>query len=174
MKQITTIFYLSLFLTVCSAQTKNSDHSNTIKEQAAKMGQFLLKKDYKSFCKYTYPEIIEMMGGKKKMIKELEKTLAEMLSKGSYFLNVSFGEPSKIITIGKELQCTVPQTLELKVLNGKLIIKSTLIAITINNGKKWYFVDTSSIDIQTLKRVLPNLSEELIIPKKTQPTFYEE
>jgi len=174
MKQIATIFFLSLFLTACNGQTKNIEYSKTIKEQAEMMGKFLLKKDFMSFCNYTYPKIIEMMGGRQKMIEVMEKGSKEMLSEGTDFLSVAFGEPSKIITIGNELQCTVPQTIEMKVPKGRLITKSTLIAISIDNGKNWYFLDTSGNDIQTMKRALPNLSGELIIPEKTQPTFYEE
>ncbi len=174
MKQIATIFFFALFLTACNGQTKNIDYSKTIKEQAELMGQLLIKKDFMSFSKYTYPKIVEMMGGRHKMVEVMEKESKEMLSEGTDFLNVTFGEPSKIITIGTELQCSVPQTIEMKVPNGRLIIKSTLISISIDNGKNWYFIDTSGGDIQTMKKALPNLSEELIIPEKTQPIFYQE
>jgi hypothetical protein len=174
MKQIATMLFLLVFLTLCNGQTKNFDYSKTIKEQAEMMGQLLLKKDFISFCKYTYPKIIDMMGGKQKMVKVLDKKSKEMLSEGAIFRNVTFGEPSKIITIGNELQCTVPQTIEIKVPNGKLKANSTLIAISIDNGKNWYFVDTSGKDIQTMKKRLPNLSGELVIPETTQPTFYKE
>ncbi len=138
------------------------------------MGKFFLKKDFISFCKYTYPKIVEMMGGTNKMAEVIAKGSKEMLSKGTDFLSITFGEASKIITIGKELQCTVPQVIEMKVPNGRLITRSTLIAISIDNGKKWYFIDTSGKDIQTMKKVLPNLSEELVIPQKKQPVFYQE
>ncbi len=174
MKQIVTIFFLSLFFFVCNGQTRNIDYSNTIKKQAEMMSQLLLKKDFISFCKYTYPKIIDMMGGKQKMVEVMENGTKEMQSSGVEFLHVTIGEPSKIITIRNELQCTVPQTIEMKVPNGRLISKSTLIAISIDNGKNWYFVDTSGKDIETMKKGLPNLSGELIIPEKTQPTFYKE
>ncbi len=172
MKQIATIIFISLFWTTCIGQTKTIDHSKTIKEQADIMGELLLKKDFSSFTKYTYPKVIEMMGGKQKMIAIMELGSKEMLSEGTDFLNVTIGEPSKIITIGIELQCTVPQTIEMKVRNGRLVTESTLIAISTDNGKNWYFVDTPGKDIQTMKKALPNLSGELVIPKKKQPIFY--
>ncbi|MCE2963494.1 MAG: hypothetical protein LW842_10010 [Sphingobacteriales bacterium] len=174
MKHIVTIVFILFFLIACNGQTKNFDYSKTIKEQAEMMGQLLLKKDFISFSKYTYPKILEMMGGKQKMVEVLDKGLKEMQSEGVAFLKVTFGEPSKIITIGNELQCTVPQTIEIKVPKGKLKANSTLIAISIDNGKNWYFIDTSGKDIQTMKKRLPNLSEELVIPETKQPTFYTE
>lgn len=171
-KQIAIIFFYSFFLTPGIVQSKTYDFSKTIKEQAETMGQFLLKKDFSSFSKYTYPAIMEMVGGKHKMIEVLEKGSNEMHSNGMAILSISFGEPSVIITNGNELQSTLPQTIEMKVPNGRLIVTSSLIAISIDMGKNWYFVDTSDKDIQTMKKTLPNLSGKLIIPVKTQPIFY--
>jgi len=73
-------------LIACNGQTKNFDYSKTIKEQAEMMGQLLLKKDFISFSKYTYPKILEMMGGKQKMVEVLDKGLKEMQSEGVAFL----------------------------------------------------------------------------------------
>ncbi|SFH20626.1 hypothetical protein [Pedobacter insulae] len=172
MKQIAAMFLFLLFLGVCKGQTKTVDYSTTIKEQAGIMGHLLLKKDFNSFCRYTYPSIIDMMGGKQKMVEIMEKGSIAMQSEGTTFVDVTFGDPSKIIAVGNELQFTVPQTIEMKVPNGRLTTQSTLIAISINKGKNWYFVDTSGKDISSMKKVLPNLSGDLKIPKMTQPIFY--
>jgi hypothetical protein len=172
MKHFRIIFLFSLFLAACISHTKSVDISTRIKEQAETMGQFILKSDYKSFAKFTYPKVLELMGGEKKMIELMENESKEMESEGYRFLKITIGEPSKIITIGNELQCTLPETIEMKVPNGKLVIKSTLIAISIDKGKNWYFVDTSDNNMLTLKKTLPNLSGELVIPEKQQPIFY--
>lgn len=172
MKQIATIFLFLFFCSSFNGQTNVEDYSSKIKRQAKKMGKLLLKGNFASFSNYTYPAIVEKMGGKEKMVEILKKGTMKMKSEGTAFLKVSFGEPSKIISIENELQCTMPQSIEMKVPNGKLISNSTLIAISLDNGKKWYFVDTSGKDIQTMKKLLPNLSSELIIPNKSQPIFY--
>lgn len=174
MKSIASILLLALFFITSKGQTIENDHSMKIIEQAEKMAQLLLDKDFSAFCKYTYPKIIEMMGGKQKMIEIMEKGSKEMLSEGTDFLKITFGNPSKLINTGNELQCTLPQTIEMKVPNGRLVTKSTLIAISKDGGKNWYFVDTAENDIQTMKKSLPNLSGKLIIPEKTRPIFYSE
>lgn len=176
MKHAGAIILLSFFLNVCTAQTKavdTADHSKVIKEQAEEMGQLLLKKDYQGFAAFTYPKILTMMGGEAKMIAFLEKNAKEMESEGIGILKVTLGEPSEIIVQGKELQGTIPQIIELKVPDGRLVTRSTLIVISTNNGKKWYFLDTSGKDIQTMRKTFPNLSETLVIPKKTEPVFYD-
>ncbi|HYV93672.1 MAG TPA: hypothetical protein VE978_17995, partial [Chitinophagales bacterium] len=168
---------VSFFLGSCNGQAKPPDSSNyfiQIKEQAEAMAQLLLKKDFKSFAKFTHPKIVEMMGGEQKMIEGMEKDLKEMESQGTGFLNVTIGEPSKVIVVNNELQSTVPQTIEMKVPNGRLVAKSTLIAISTDNGKTWYFIDTSGKDIQAMKKIFPNLSEELVISEKQQPIFYKD
>jgi hypothetical protein len=173
MKKITTIFLLVLSLLNVNGQTESNNFNKIIKEQVEIMGQFLLKKDFNSYLKYTYPKIIEMIGGKQKMIEMLEKGSKEMESEGIGFLKVTFGEPSQIITEKNELQCTLPQIIEMKVPNGRLVTNSILIAISTDNGKNWSFIDTSGKDIMSMKRILPNLSKDLIIPTQEQPTFYK-
>ncbi len=174
MKQILSILFFVCLLTACKGQTKNADYSKAIIEQAEMMGAFLVKKDFNEFCKYTYPKIVEMMGGKQKMIEVLENGVKEMQKEGTAFLKVSFGVPSDVITTKNELQCTMPQTIEMKVPDGRLVSQSTLIAISTDKGLNWYFVDTSGKDIETMKKTLPNLSAELVIPKKTKPLLYAE
>jgi len=95
-----------------------------------------------------------------------------MESEGIIILNVTIGEPSKIITYGNELQCILPQTIEMKVPNGRLFSKSTLIVISTDNGKNWFFIDASGRDIQTMNKIFPNLSTELTIPNEEEPMFY--
>jgi len=171
------IILFSFFLSACNGQTKSDKSSNyteTIKSQAETMRQLMLKEDFSAFAKFTYPKVIEMMGGKEKMVEVMKRGSQQMESEGTKFLNVTIGEPSKIITTGSELQCTLPQTIEMKVANGKLITKSTLIAISTNNGKNWYFLDTSGKNIQTMHKILPNLSTELVISDKKEPTFHKD
>jgi hypothetical protein len=167
---ILSLFFLCSFIN----QTKSNHFSKTIRKQAEMMGQLLIQKDFNSFTKFTYPKIVEMMGGKQKMIEVMEKGSKEMEAEGTGFLKVTFGEPSQIITEKNELQCTLSQEIKMKVPNGQLLTESTLIAISTDNGKNWYFLDTSGKDILTMKSMLPNLSKNLVIPNQKQPTFYKD
>ena len=173
MKRTAIIFIFSLLITTCNGQTKTIDHAKTIIEQAEAMGLLLLSKDFSSFSKYTYPMIIVMMGGKQVFVETLERGYEEMEAGGTTISKVIFGKPSQIITEENELQCTLSQEIEMKVPNGRLVSKSTLIAISTDNGENWYFIDTSGKDFQTMKNVLPNLSVNLVIPRQQQPAFYE-
>ncbi len=174
MKQILAIIFFLLFLTTSNCQTKTLDHSIKIKEEAEMMGQFLIKKDYNSFTKFTYPKLIEMMGGKEKMIEQISKEFKKMNADGFDFINITFGNSSEIITTNNELQSTLPQNIEMKVPGGRLVSQSTLIAISNNGGKNWCFIDSSGKDILTMKRTFSNLSEKLVIPQQDKPLFYND
>lgn len=168
---------LSLILFSCNRETKSNDlttYRQIVKEEADKMGNMLLNKDFKSFVKYTYPVIIEKMGGEEKMIQTMEQSYKDMEASGITFSNVIFEEPSDIITTEDgEIQCILIQSIEMQVQNGRLISKSSLIAISTNQKKNWFFIDTSGKDMQTLRKMLPNLSDQLKVEPQHQPVFYE-
>lgn len=169
------VFSLGLFSCNQKAESGNLTNSQqVVLKQAQIMGNLLLKKDLKSFVNYTYPAIIEKMGGEERMLQVMRQGTEEMEAQGTFFSNVTFGEPSDIITTENgELQCTLQQTIEMQLKQGRLISKSTLIAVSMDQGKNWFFIDTSGKDIQTMTKALPNLSNQLKIEQGEQPVFYE-
>jgi hypothetical protein len=139
-----------------------------IKIDATKMSNAFLKADYITFAKFTYPRVLQTIGGVNNMVATLSKTTATMQAQGISFIDIKFGYPSAIVNSGEELQCTLLQHTEIKTPNRVIIITSTLIAISTDKGNNWTFVDTSNKDIATLRKVLPNLSNSIVIPP-TQP-----
>jgi len=177
MKNLGIVILISLLLGACNGNSKTDDtnkYSRTIVEQANEMGQLLMEKDFRSFARFTYPKIIEMMGGLENMVAIMEKGMVEMESDGTKFLNVTFGEPTAVIKAGNELQCTLSQTISMKVPEGRIVAKSTMIAISVDGGTNWFFIDSSGKDIQTLRSSIPDLSMDLLIPEAEQPVFYKD
>lgn len=150
------------------------NYADIIKEKVEIMGQSFLQKDFHTFVEFTYPTVVEMMGGKQKIAEAIAQGIEAMEAEGNSFVEISFGEPSEMIIEKEELQCTISQALQLKVPGGKFMIQSTLIAISIDHGRNWHFIDTSDKDIQMIKSMLPSLSERLVIPPLSNPVFYPE
>lgn len=140
--------------------------TTVIKKQANEMGNAFIIADYKSFVKFTHPTLIQLMGGENKMITTLTKTINDAKSQGVSFLSIAFDNPTKIIENKNELQCTIKQHLTAQVTNGKVTNSSILIAVSLNNGKKWFFIDTTNKNITQMRQLLPNLSSEIVIPNK--------
>lgn len=168
MKQLKTCIVLLCFFQICLfAQKPPFDEAKAkqnIKVQAEKMGAAFIAADYKIFAKFTYPKVLQLMGGEAKMATVLSKSIDAMKARGMSVSAITFSEPTKIIRAGKELQCTVEQHTEISQLNRKAVTTSVLIAISADNGINWTFIDTSNKDMATLRKMLPNLSKDINIP----------
>ena len=165
-------FIVFILVTFASyAQVKEA--TQNIKKQSEQMGAAFIRGDYATFAKYTYSKLLAAMGGVNKMTTALTKVTNDMKSKGMSFNNITFGEPSKIIKSGKELQATIAQHTDIRVPNGRAVSTSTLIAISTDNGISWTYIDTSNRDIPTLRKALPNLSRAITIPQQQPPLYYK-
>lgn len=168
-----------IVFTQCNGQSNidtTNNYSKTIKEQASVMANALLSKDFNTYKKFISPKMSEIFGGEEKMIEQTKNGINQLENQGTKFLNVTFGEPSNIIIVDNELQCTIPQKSEVKISTGKLITTSTLVVVSDDNGKNWFFIDTFGKDIQFMRTNFPtlNLSDRLVIPEKPQPTVIKE
>lgn len=152
--------------------TNNTPIVSRVKEQADIMGKAFLKGDYQTFAKYTYPAIVSAMGGESRMATVLANSASGMKTQGMTFDKITFDSPSKIVKSGSELQCTLQQHTTIKLVNGRAVATSTLIAISKDGGKNWLFVDTYNKDVAAMRNALPNLSTAIVIPPQQKPAFY--
>lgn len=165
------IGFIIIFLSNTSYSQSNQidTFKENIKSEAQIMGNYLVKKDFDKFLIYMYPPIIKMIGGKDKVLEMLKAGL----SNGSELIGVEISNPSDTVLINNEIQCTLEQIVELSVKGGKLRARGTLIGISMNNGKKWFFIDASE-PIEKLILEYPNLSNRLVIPKAALPVFFKD
>jgi hypothetical protein len=144
-----------------------------LKAQANAIATAIKKQDFKTVIKMTNPKVVAAAGGEVKMLDQLSKGIGMMKAKGinMNISNIVVGEPSAFIKVKKQLQCTVPDKIEIKMMGGTMSTNSTLIAISDDDGKTWNFIDAMGKNIATIKQVLPDLSDKLVIAKMEQPQF---
>jgi len=138
------------------------------------MATAIKKQDYKTVIKMTNPKVVAAAGGEAKMLEQLSKGLGMMKAKGMNMSinNIVVGEPSAFVKVKKQLQCTVPDKIEIKMMGGTMSTNSTLIAISDDDGKTWTFIDAAGgKSMASLKQILPDLSDKLVIAKMEQPQF---
>ena len=63
--------------------TNNTPVVSHVKEQADIMGKAFLKGDYQTFAKYTYPAIVNAMGGESRMATVLANSASSMKTPAS-------------------------------------------------------------------------------------------
>ena len=136
------------------------------------MAESFLQADYTTFIEYTYSKIVQLMGGKDKMINSLKNEVQKMKDNGVTFTSISVGLTEHIVNAGEEIHALVSQRLIMKVPGGTLAADSYLLAITSNGGTSWSFVDTAPLqNEETIKLIFPNYNMDLKIPPKAKPTF---
>ena len=148
-----------------------NEYSTTIKLEAETMVESLKEKDFESLMHYTYPRLIELAGGKDILSKRVSESLNQMENDGVMIIDAIIGEPENTFIAGEELHCLVPQEIVMRVPNGKLISNSFLLAISKDNGKSWYFLDTNQMTIENIKQLIPTFNNALKLPPKTAPQF---
>ncbi len=154
-----------LFISSLSfAQTENEKLNSQLEE----MKKFFLAGDYESFANYTYPKVIEMMGGKSNMVQATKQGMNKMKNDGFSFTDLNFKSPSEFLKKGNELQCSLTQVIVMETPRGKIESEYTLIGISNDNGQNWTFIDTSGKDKETMLKYFPNLHNEIIIKPKKQ------
>lgn len=143
------------------AQTPNP-YSLQIREQANKMVKLMLDKKYSEFIVYTVPEILQLGGGKQKMIDVLKKGEVEIAAGGFKILGSRFGEPGPVIDTANTLQCILPETNFIQTPKGILISQSSLFGVSRDKGKTWKFTEYNTENMYKVRPYLPFISKRLV------------
>jgi hypothetical protein len=169
-KLVVCLVLLNAFIAGAYSQVKDEDSLlSTMQQQAMKMAQALLKEDYRAFTKFTYPKLVQISGGYNEMATLIEKEISGMKKQGFKIDDIKVDSPSHIFRNGKELQCTVLQHLYMTVQSKKVMSTSSLIAFSSDNGLNWTFLDANNKAIETIRKIAPNLSPQIVIPKQRPP-----
>jgi hypothetical protein len=163
--------YLTLGLIIWATFASAQVDSTKVKEQAEIMARALLQNDYETFITFTYPAVIDMIGGKESMISLIKKGKEDMDLKGISIVRVIIGSPSKIVKAGKEIHCLIPQTIFLKVPGGTMKSDSYLLAISKDHVNHWFFIDTVRLTMENVTTIIPHYNEDLQLPTREPAVF---
>jgi hypothetical protein len=173
MKKIFALLLLSISTGASYAQVDSiAEAKKMVRQTAIYMGDALLRRDFRSFVlATTHPKIMEKNGGGEKMIKDMEKQMEQIDKSGNTIVSAWPGEPSNIIDTAGEWQCTIPQYMRMKLPAGYLNTETTLVGISPDKGKSWYFIDAADQTLPAMRKNFPSLSSKLVIPPPSAPKF---
>jgi hypothetical protein len=166
-----------ILLALClSAGAAEDKPESVAKRKANEIAQATVKGDFDKIADFTYPKVVDQMGGREKMIGAMKIGFNEMKSRGIEFRSAKVEDALPLMAGGSEVFTVVPFTLEMKVPGGRTTMKSFLLGISADKGKTWTFLDGSGIgkDETMAKRLLPNLPKELKLPKTEKPVFQKD
>lgn len=171
MKIIKTVFITLLIAVSANLYAQPKPYKATavqmeaLKKQADDMAKAMQQQNYRQMAYYTYPPIIQAIGGKDKMVEKIKQAMAEMENHGVTFKSVTIGDIKEIVKSKGDLYSVVPDIIQLSA-NGTVITRgASLLAISHNNGMRWYFVDTAPFKHQNMKKMFPTYPDGLVIPE---------
>jgi hypothetical protein len=140
------VFALSTELAKADSQTER------IRKAAKEKSAALAAGNYGRVVDSTYPKLVEMIGGRDKMIETLRHGAEEMKAHGSAIIDTDIREPEKVVTAGDKQFAIVPTRVTVKQPladpHGGLPpfqpighAKGFLIAISADSGNTWTFID---------------------------------
>jgi len=146
-----------------------SDNYPTLAAQAQEMSDAFARKDYQRFVDLTYPKVIEMAGGRDKMLASMTQQIKEMEAEGVVPLSSSSGTPTQFIHDSGSIYALLPMTIKAKARDGVFQSEGSTIAVSSDGGANWTFVDASGKDHSELKAILPNVADRLNLPPEKKP-----
>ena len=145
----------------------------SLKAQADELNQASLKGDDARAADLTYPKLIEVMGGREQYIHNLQTVRDKMQSEKFSVLSATIEEPTDVIEVDKQLYAIVPLTMRMKVPEGVLVGRSSMIGVSTDAGKNWTFVtgNRDQLKDDALKILFPNAADKLKIPQASEPVL---
>jgi hypothetical protein len=87
-------------ITVCAQLASADPQTQRIRTIAAENSAALTSGNYARLVDLTYPKLVEMIGGRDKMIEVLRSGTEDMKAHGSAILGAEVAEPPEIVTAG--------------------------------------------------------------------------
>jgi hypothetical protein len=142
-----------------------------VKKKVEELSKAILKEDFGKVVDLTHPSVVKPVGGREKMIAILVSGNKEMKAAGGLTLHsIKVNDASDPVTAGPDTFVVVPFLMEIKAPGEKHLVKSFVIGVSSDQGKSWVFVN-GDLDLKTIKRVVPNLPEQLKLPEKQKPVI---
>jgi len=95
-----------------------SDNYPNLAAQAQEMSDAFARKDYQRFVDLTYPKVIEMAGGRDKMLSSMTQQIKEMEAEGVVMLSSSSGAPTQFVRDSGSIYALLPMTIKAKAKDG--------------------------------------------------------
>lgn len=162
---------LAALLTLCllSGVGQADPTTDLIHKQAEANATALQQGDFETIVRLTYPKVVEMLGGKEKMISVIQAGMEGMQSRGMKITSITTGEPGPVTVSGDKMYSIVPTSMVITAPDAKMSQNSYLLAVSSDKGATWQFLDGTGINPGSIKLVLPDFPADFKLPEKEQP-----
>jgi hypothetical protein len=162
---------LTLLLPISAAQAQGGDSTEAraaAQAQAEESGRAFMTGDFGKLLDYTYPPVVELAGGREKLLAYLKTEAETMRADGFEFVAYEAGEAGAPVALAgaKLTAVVVPVVLKLKAGGRIFSQQSFLVGLSADGGRRWTFISGSGLSPERLKLVLPEAGDKLRLPKE--------
>ncbi len=162
----------TFFLVAVVSITRADEKIDTAKavEQAKAMAEATVAGDYGKLADSTHPRVIELAGGREKMIELAKSQLDLVKKKGLSIESFTVGKAADPVVDGKSAYVVIATKMVMKSTGSKIEAESYLLGVSTDTGKAWTFVDAAGlVNAKARKQIFPSLPEGLKLPERKQP-----
>jgi hypothetical protein len=169
------VFAMILGLSGCAPRPINIEQARAkLKAAAEEVRAAFVREDYERMADLSHPALVKGLGGRGQLVARLTKEATEMKGKGLKFTEIVIAEPSEIVEGKKSIYAIVPETIKLsRPLGAKCTTHSALIAVSVDRGMTWTFVDSAGCggDRSRVQSLLPDFPDRLPVPPVEEPKW---
>ena len=169
---------LTLLVALICAEFASADpQTEQVRKLAAENSAAYASENYARLVDLTYPKLIELIGGRDRMIEMLRQGTEDLKARGSKILGAAVSEPKEIVMAGDRQFAIVPEVVRVQGPEGTLRSNSFLIAVSENRGKTWTFIDGAGLhntpgkERETLAQIVPGFPSQLALPAWESPVL---
>ncbi|WP_303316616.1 hypothetical protein Q4Q34_07370 [Flavivirga abyssicola] len=170
-KTFSTILMLLLFCGSISFAQSTEELKASALRDAKIASQATLKMDFDKLLDYTYPSVLELMGGKEKAIDLLKSTFDSMKKDGFVFEKAEILGVSDVVFEDDQYRCYIEGFNQMIVGDKRIKSKSYLFGIYNSEAKFWYFMEAKQLkNTAMMDLVFPDFKTSLKIPEDEMTT----
>jgi hypothetical protein len=169
MRKLTPLLARALLAVPARAQDKVD--TTKVVEQAEIVKKAVLGGDFAKVVDLTHPKVVEVLGGKEKMVEQTKAIMKQIKDMGYEITSYTIDKPGEPVVDGKTAYVILPTKLGMKAPMAKVTSESYLLGMTTDGGKTWTFVDGAGLAQGPVREALmPTLPKALKLPETKPPT----
>ena len=159
------ILFVSLLCAAAAAQEQLSEAAaKQLQTQAEGCGRAFIEGDFGRLADCTLPKLVELIGGREKMLEAVRRDVEEMKAEGFEPLSSVNSAPTQVVRVGSQTYAVLPVKFKMRTSKEILASDSFMIGVSGDDGKTWKFLSADSTDEARMKLLLPDVVGKLKLP----------
>ena len=160
-----TLLLVSLLSVGAGAQEQLSEAAaKRLQAQAEECGRAFIEGNFERLADCTFPKLVELIGGREKLLEAVRKDVAEMKAEGFEPLSQTHSAPTQVLRVGSQTYAVLPIKFKMRTSKEILASDSFMIGVSGDGGQNWKFLSADSTDEARMKLLLPDAAGKLKLP----------